>query len=213
MLLEGRHVRLEPAHPDHAEQLAASIARPEDEPLWTYRPDDRPRDVAGLRSRLAAMAASDQAAAFVIRPTGAGAQGWASLMRADPAAGSVEVGSILYSTALQRTTAATEAMALLARHVFDDLGYRRYEWKCDALNEASRRAAARLGFSYEGRFRHALVYKGRNRDTDWFAMTEADWRALRPAYDAWLAPANFDGAGRQSDPLADLVRAARLAAP
>ena len=101
--------------------------------------------------------------------------------------------------------AATEVIRLLAGHVFDDLGYRRLEWKLDSLNDASASAARRLGFRYEGRFRHAMVYKGRNRDTDWFAMTDDDWLSLRPAYDAWLAPDNFDGAGRQRTRLSDLT--------
>ena len=106
------------------------------------------------------------------------------------------------SSALQRTTASTESMYLMMRHVFDDLGYRRYEWKCDSLNEPSRRAATRYGFRYEGRFRNALVYKGRNRDTDWYSVTDEEWQHLRPAYEAWLDPANFDDQGRQRAPLA-----------
>ena len=112
-------------------------------------------------------------------------------MRADPANGTVEVGRILLGEPLQRTTAATEAMWLMARHVFD-LGYRRYEWKCDALNAPSRSAAARLGFTFEGVFRQALVTKGRNRDTAWFAMTDQDWPALTRAYERWLDPDNFE---------------------
>src|SRR4029077_12533738 len=114
----------------------------------------------------------------------------------------VEVGGNLLARSLQRTPASTEAMYLLAHHVFDALGYRRYEWKCDALNEPSRTAAARLGFTYEGRFRNALVYKGRNRDTDWYSVTDAEWQHLRPAYEAWLHPANFDDQRRQRAPLA-----------
>ena len=140
---------------------------------------------------------------------GAGkARGLATLMRVDASQGSVEVGGILYARSLQRTRAATEAMVLLMRHVFDDLGYRRYEWKCDSLNEPSRRAAARLGFRYEGRFRQAMVYQGRNRDTDWFSITDAEWRRLAPAYDAWLDAANFDADGRQRSSLSALTAAA-----
>jgi RimJ/RimL family protein N-acetyltransferase len=131
--------------------------------------------------------------------------GVASYLRLDHVNGSVEVGSIAYAAELQRTTAATEAMFLMARHVFDDLGYRRYEWKCDTLNEPSRRAAARLGFSYEGTFRNALVYKGRNRDTAWFSITDAEWPAIRSAFEEWLDPANHDDDGGQRAPL----RAAR----
>jgi len=123
--------------------------------------------------------------------------GYASYLRMEPAHGVIEVGNILLSPALQRTTAATEAMCLMARHVFDDLGYRRYEWKCNALNAPSRRAAERLGFSFEGIFRQHMVIKGQNRDTAWFAMLDSEWPARRAAFEAWLAPANFDGEGCQ----------------
>jgi RimJ/RimL family protein N-acetyltransferase len=136
-------------------------------------------------------------------------EGTASYMRTDVTIGTVEVGSIVYSPALQRSRAATEAMYLLARHAFE-LGYRRYEWKCDALNGPSRAAAGRLGFAFEGVWRNALVYKGRNRDTAWYAITDADWAALAPVYEAWLDPANFDAAGRQRVALSagtDAVRA------
>jgi len=111
------------------------------------------------------------------------------------------VGSIIYARRLQRTPITTEATHLLARHVFDDLGYRRFEWKCDSHNEPSRRAAVRLGFTYEGRFRHAMVYRDRNRDTDWFSITDAEWPAIRAAHERWLDPANFDPDGHQLTPL------------
>ncbi len=129
------------------------------------------------------------------------AAGLASYLRIAPAAGTIEVGHIHLAPALQRTRAATEAMFLMMRQAFD-LGYRRYEWKCDALNAVSRRAAERLGFTYEGTFRHHLVYKGRNRDTAWYAIVDADWPPVRAAYEAWLDPANFDRDGRQRRPLA-----------
>ena len=120
--------------------------------------------------------------------------------------GVVEVGGILLARTLQRTPASTEAMYLLAHHVFDALGYRRYEWKCDSLNEPSRIAAARLGFTYEGRFRNAVVYKGRNRDTDWFSITDTEWPRVRAAHEEWLDPANFDESGDQRTSLSDLTR-------
>jgi RimJ/RimL family protein N-acetyltransferase len=126
-------------------------------------------------------------------------------MRVDADNGVVEVGGILLARTLQRTQASTEAMYLLAHHVFDALGYRRYEWKCDSLNEPSRVAAARLGFTYEGRFRNAVVYKGRNRDTDWFSITDAEWPRIRAAHEAWLDPANFDESGGQRSSLSDLT--------
>jgi RimJ/RimL family protein N-acetyltransferase len=123
--------------------------------------------------------------------------GIATWLRIEHALGTAEVGHITYAASLQRTTAATEAMYLMAAHAFDVVGVRRYEWKCDSLNEPSRRAAARLGFSYEGTFRNALVYKGRNRDTAWFAITDDEWPGLRTAYERWLDPTNFDEHGHQ----------------
>jgi RimJ/RimL family protein N-acetyltransferase len=143
---------------------------------------------------------------FTISPRGRGPEGIATLMRVDAPNGVVEVGGILLARTLQRTPASTEAMYLLAHHVFDALGYRRYEWKCDSLNEPSRVAAARLGFTYEGRFRNAVVYKGRNRDTDWFSITDAEWPRVRAAHEQWLDPANFDASGRQLTSLSDLTR-------
>ena len=132
------------------------------------------------------------------------AVGVASYMRIDAGHGAIEVGHINYSPLLQRTRAATEAMYLMMQRVFE-LGYRRYEWKCDSLNAASRAAAQRLGFSYEGVFRQAVVYKGRNRDTAWYAMIDSEWPALREAYRQWLDPANFDAQGRQRLRLSDLT--------
>ena len=137
----------------------------------------------------------------IIDPANGGAVGVASLMRIDAPAGVIEVGGINYSPRLQRRPAATEAMYLLMRRVFDELGYRRYEWKCDALNAPSRAAAQRLGFRYEGLFRQATVYKGRNRDTAWFSIIDSEWPALRAAFEQWLDPANFDVDGRQRQSL------------
>ena len=118
-------------------------------------------------------------------------------MRIEPAVGVIEVGHIAYSPPLQRTTAATEAMYLMMRRVFDELGYRRYEWKCDALNAPSRRAADRFGFSFEGVFRQATMYKGRNRDTAWYSITDAEWPALKARFEAWLDESNFSADGAQ----------------
>jgi RimJ/RimL family protein N-acetyltransferase len=128
------------------------------------------------------------------------ATGLASYLRIEPAHGSIEVGHLAFSPLLQRTRAATEAMYLMMKHAFD-LGYRRYEWKCDALNAASRRAAERLGFTFEGIFRQAVVYKGRNRDTAWYSVIDREWPARAAAFEDWLAPANFDADGRQRRPL------------
>ena len=120
-----------------------------------------------------------------------------SLYRIDPDTGQAEVAAVIYARSLQRTPAATEATYLLMRYAFDGLGYRRFEWKCDALNEPSRQAALRLGFTYEGRFRNHMVTKGRNRDTDWFSVTSEEWPAVKLALQTWLQPDNFDEAGRQ----------------
>ena len=119
------------------------------------------------------------------------------MMRIDPANGSIEIGAVIFGVGLVRTPASTEAQRLLMGHVFDDLGYRRLEWKCDALNAGSRRAAQRLGYTFEGVFRQAMVTKGRNRDTAWFSLLDGEWPAVRERLDAWLDPANFDAAGRQ----------------
>jgi len=132
--------------------------------------------------------------------------GLASYLRIEPAVGVIEVGHIHYAPALQRSVAATEAMALMMCRVFDELGYRRYEWKCDALNAPSRRAAERLGFRFEGVFRQATITKGRNRDTAWYAIIDRDWPDIRTAFERWLDPANFDGDGRQRRRLGELIR-------
>jgi RimJ/RimL family protein N-acetyltransferase len=196
--LEGKGVRLEPIGLDHVDDLLAAVGSEDDEQLWTYLFWDRPRD----RDEMAAIVEHGMAdpgqVMFAIVPVETGrAAGFCSLMRIDPRMGSIEVGGITFGRQLQRSRAATEAMALLMRHVFDDLGYRRYEWKCDSLNAPSRRAAIRLGFIWEGRFRNAVVYKGRNRDTDWFSITDREWPRVRKALDDWLDDRNFDDMGRQ----------------
>jgi RimJ/RimL family protein N-acetyltransferase len=140
--------------------------------------------------------------AVIVRKTGRAA-GWVSWLRITPDAGTIEIGHIVYSPPLQRQTAATEALFLLIREAFQ-LGYRRVEWKCDALNAPSRAAALRLGFQFEGIFRQALVYRGRNRDTAWFSIIDSEWPALQSAFVAWLDPANFTPAGIQIRRLADL---------
>jgi RimJ/RimL family protein N-acetyltransferase len=151
------------------------------------------------------MAASEDPLHFAVVDLASGrAVGTLALMRIDAANGVVEVGHVMFSPHLQRTPLSTEAQYLLMRHVFDELGYRRYEWKCDSLNAPSRRTAQRLGFTFEGVFRQAIVTKGRNRDTAWFAVIDGDWPALRAAFEAWLAPDNFDADGHQRQGLAAL---------
>ncbi|MGH3346784.1 MAG: GNAT family N-acetyltransferase [Nocardioides sp.] len=207
--LTGRYVVVEPVGPVHAADLFDSLCGPDDASLWTYRAEEPPADVAAMGAWVDEWSARSDSLTYALVPTDTGrAAGVASFCRIDPEQGSIEVAAILYARSLQRTRAATEAIRLLAGYVFDDLGYRRFEWKLDSCNAPSAAAARRLGFRYEGRFRQHLVYKGRNRDTDWFAMTDDDWRSLRPAYDAWLAPKNFDEDGRQRRRLSDLTRVA-----
>ena len=193
--LEGRTVRLEPLAEDHLDDLAeAFLGHPE---LWTYSPFGPYADRDGIAAFVTGHLANRTHVPLVVAVDGR-AVGIECLMRIDPAFGVVEVGGIVLGPALQRTTASTEAAYLLARHVFEDLGYRRYEWKCDSLNAPSRAAAARLGFTYEGRFRQALVYKGRNRDTDWFSITDAEWPVVRAGLEAWLDPGNHGPDGQRA---------------
>jgi RimJ/RimL family protein N-acetyltransferase len=204
--LAGRYVDVVGlSHADVA-PLFDAICGPDDDELWTYRLVERPPTPHAMDTLVAGMLAHPTDVTFAISPRGRGPEGIATLMRLDAPNGVVEVGGILLARTLQRTPASTEAMYLLMHHVFDALGYRRYEWKCDSLNEPSRVAAARLGFTYEGRFRNAMVYKGRNRDTDWFSITDAEWPRVRAAHEAWLDPGNFDDAGVQRTSLSQLTR-------
>lgn len=199
--LLGRHVRLEPLQPGHADALYAAFSV--DDGVWDYLPYG-PFDRIGVRDWVAWASAQDDPAFHAIVTPHDGPLGVASWLRITPLHGSAEVGHINLSPALQRTVAATEAMTLMAAEVFA-AGYRRYEWKCNADNRASRRAASRLGFSYEGTFAQHMVIKGRNRDTAWFAMLDRDWPALAAAHAAWLSPDNFDAAGIQRQSLASLT--------
>lgn len=194
--LVGRTVRLVPLAIAHADDLFHALVEESSPRLWTYLASGPFDDRRSFDRYLRSVVEHPGLAAMAVVVDGT-ALGHECLMRCDPTNGTVEVGNIALAARLQRTTAATEAAYLLMRHVFDDLGYRRYEWKCDSLNEPSRQAALRLGFGHEGRFRQAVVYKGRNRDTDWFAVTDTAWPRLRTSYEAWLDPANFDGEGRQ----------------
>jgi RimJ/RimL family protein N-acetyltransferase len=182
----------------HGDDLYAAATSAGSDGLWTYLSfGPWPRRDA-FDAWLNALQASTDPFAFVLRETASGrAQGMASYMRIEPQHRVIEIGSIWYSPSLQRTRAATEAMYLLARHAFETLGYRRYEWKCNSLNEPSRRAALRLGFTYEGLFRQHMISRGRNRDTTWFSMLDAEWPARKQAFERWLAPDNFDADGRQ----------------
>ena len=197
-VLEAKGVRLEPIGPQHVDDLHAVLCGEDDEPIWTYLSWERPGDRDAMAAIVDHGRQDPGQVMYAIVPVETGrAAGFCSLMRIDPAMGSIEVGQIAFGRQLQRSRAATEAMALLMRHAFDDLGHRRYEWKCDSLNGPSRRAAIRLGFIWEGRFRNAVVHKGRNRDTDWFSITDREWPRVRAALDAWLDDRNFDAMGRQ----------------
>ncbi len=165
---------------------------------WTYLPYGPFDTPVALRNWMQTTCTGTDPLFHTILDAAGRPQGLASYLRIEPATGVIEVGHIHLAPALQRTAAATEAMFLMMARVFDGLGYRRYEWKCDALNEPSRRAAARLGFQYEGTFRKATHYKGRNRDTAWFSVTDDDWPALRGAFQQWLSPANRNADGGQS---------------
>lgn len=177
--------------------------------VWMYLADGPYAGEADFERALAEKEAGASALFFAILPETSGrAEGYASYMRMDPANGVIEVGNILLAPSLQRTIAATEAMYVMARHVFEDLGYRRYEWKCNANNAPSRRAALRYGFTFEGIFRQHMVIKGKNRDTAWFSMLDTEWPARKAAFEAWLDPVNFDAEGHQRKSLAQLSRCA-----
>jgi RimJ/RimL family protein N-acetyltransferase len=209
--MQGSHVLLRPIAADDAEALYAVSHPPKGEPsVWTYLPDGPYQSPGHLRQMLAWAETSEDPLYFaLVRLRDAHPLGWASYLRITPEHGVLEIGHIWFASALQRTTAATEAIYLLARHALDDLGYRRLEWKCNALNAASRRAAERFGFTFEGVFRNHQIVKGRNRDTAWYAIVESDWPAIRAGYDAWLAPENFDDDGTQRRPLGELIARAR----
>jgi len=203
--MEGRFCRLEPLNPDrHAAALFEADAADVDGRSWTYLAYGPFRTLADYRAWMGATCLGDDPLFFAILDLAGGmAAGVASYLRVTPAAGSIEVGHIHYAPRLQRSPAATEAMFLMMQWAFE-AGYRRYEWKCDALNGASRAAAQRLGLSFEGVFRQATVYKGRNRDTCWFSILSREWPALKQAFERWLDPDNFDTAGRQRQSLTSL---------
>lgn len=201
--MEGRLVRLERLDPArHAGGLFAAFTAPGSDGLWTYMANGPFEDLSAFRAFLDRSAESGDPFFFTIIDKRTGAPlGLASYLRIQPAHGVIEVGNITYAPALQRRPAATEAMHLMMRRVFGELGYRRYEWKCDALNAPSRRAAQRLGFTYDGLFEQAIVYKGRNRDTAWYSILDRDWPAIDRAMTSWLDPSNFDDGGNQKAPL------------
>lgn len=203
----GRSCRVEVLDPErHADDLHAANMLDTQSRIWTYMGYGPFESLDAYRKWADKVTKSHDPLFHAIIDIATGkAAGVASYLRVSPANGSIEVGHINYSPLLQRTRAATEAMYLMMERVFDS-GYRRYEWKCDALNARSRAAAQRLGFSYEGIFRQAMLYKGRNRDTAWYAAIDKEWPELREAFTRWLEPSNFEADGRQRQPLSALTR-------
>jgi len=194
--LKGRYGRVEKLKAEHVADLWKVFAGQDQ--VWTYIAANGPFAGAAEFSAFIAMrAAADDPYAYAIVDLSDRAIGYFTLLRIEPAMRVIEVGHVLYSPTLQRTPLGTEAQCLLARYVFETLGYRRYEWKCDALNAPSQRAALRYGFVYEGTFRQYMIAKGRNRDNAWFSMLDSEWPARRRNFERWLAPENFDGEGRQ----------------
>jgi RimJ/RimL family protein N-acetyltransferase len=196
--MHGRYVTLRPLSPDDADALWKCSR---DESVWAYLSYGPWRDAATYHAWVERAVTTDDPLFLTVLVDGE-PRGVVSYLRIDRDNGVIEIGHIWYAPSIQRTAATTEVTYLLARHVFDDLGYRRLEWKCNAVNARSRAAAERFGFAYEGTFRQHMVVKGGNRDTAWFALLDGDWPRVRAAFEAWLDPANFDTGGRQRRPLA-----------
>ena len=202
--IAGRFATLEPLSPDHVEGLRDAHLEDEAGAMWAYLPVG-PFDQAGYAAWVERNRILHDPLHFAVRMRDGRLGGTLSLMRMKPDAGSIETGWLTFAPRLQRTPESTEAVYLLMKWAFE-VGYRRFEWKCDAGNRASRRAAERFGLSYEGIFRQASVVKGRNRDTAWFAAIDSEWPRLQAAFEAWLAPENFDADGQQKQALSDLTR-------
>ncbi len=205
--LTGRFCRVEPVEPEqHGRDLFEAFSADREGRIWTYLPYGPFHTPGSLQDWLVQVSLESDPRFHAIVDTASGkAAGVASYLNIKPSTGVIEVGHINYSPSLQRCPAATEAMFLMMRRVFSELGYRRYEWKCDALNARSRRAALRFGFRFEGVFRNATIYKGRNRDTAWYSIIDSEWPAIERAFSQWLAPTNFDSSGRQKSSLSSLV--------
>ena len=208
--MQGRLCRLEPLSSSHASSLFSSHSLDREGRNWTYLPYGPFASLAEYTRWVEWAEAQQDPQFFAIVDDASGqAVGTASYLRIEPAMGVIEVGHLAFSPRLQRTPAATEAMYLMMRRAFAELGYRRYEWKCDSLNAPSVGAAKRLGFTFEGTFRQMHVVKGRNRDTTWLSIIDGEWPAIRRALEGWLAPENFDAAGQQRRRLGELMAEAR----
>jgi RimJ/RimL family protein N-acetyltransferase len=205
--LEGRVARIEPLDAaKHADDLWEASQHDSTGESWTYMAYGPFADLDEIRAWIEQVSKGNDPLFFAFIDTSTGKSvGWGTFMRIDTSMAVIEVGNIWMSPLLKRTSMATEIMHLMMKQAFD-LGYRRYEWKCDALNIPSRRAAERLGFTYEGTFRQAMQYKGRNRDTAWYSIVDHEWPAISSAQAAWLNPANFDDNGQQIQSLSNLIR-------
>lgn len=202
--MQGRYCRVEPMDPArHAEQLVEAF-REDDGRMWTYMAYGPFASAAEYTAWVSRYLAGDDPMFHTISDDSGQAVGAAAYLHLDPANGVIEVGHLAFSPRLQRTRAATEAMYLMMRRAFDELGYRRYEWRCHSMNAGSRRAAQRYGFTFEGVFRQAGVIKGRNRDTAWFSILDSEWPTIRAGFERWLDPSNFDAKGQQHRDLAAL---------
>ena len=209
--IEGRRCRVERLRPGiHARDLFDAFSEDTEGRNWTYLPYGPFGTRRALEIWMEGYCTGRDPLFFAVIDKGTGkALGWASYLNIRPDSGVIEVGHINYAPALQNSIAASEAMFLMMRAALTDCGYRRYEWKCDALNARSRRAASRLGFSFEGIFRNATIYKRRNRDTAWYSIIDSEWPKIQAAFESWLDPANFDSGGRQIRRLQEFIKNAR----
>lgn len=202
VVLEGRYARLEPLASNHAEALLAAVTVPDLAERFAYLPADPPLTVEAFRDWIGQQSKLSDPILFAVVDKATGrAGGWQQLMRIVPEHGVIEIGYVYWGPSIAKTRLATESLYLMARHVFEDLGYRRFEWKCNNRNEPSKRAATRFGFTHEGVFRQHMIARGENRDTAWFAMLDGEWPARKAVFERWLDPANFDANGRQKTEL------------
>ena len=204
-VLEGRYARLEPLAVQHAEDLFAAALAPGGAKRFDWLFEYPPKDFGEFAAWVQKVSTQPDLMLFAVIDEATGrALGRQALMRIAPEHGVIEVGSIWWGPAMARTRLATEALYLFARHIFDDLGYRRFEWKCNDRNAPSKQAAERFGFTYEGLFRQHMIVKGENRDTAWFSMLDSEWPARKAGFERWLDPSNFDAAGVQRERLSVL---------
>jgi RimJ/RimL family protein N-acetyltransferase len=198
IVLDGRYARLEPLGPQHAADLFAASSVPDAMQRFAYLPSDPPVSREALREWIVSQQGLADPIPYAVLDKSTGrAGGWQQLMRIVPKDGVIEIGYIYWGPELARTRVATEALYLFARHIFEDLGYRRFEWKCNNRNEPSKAAAQRFGFTFEGVFRQHMIVKGENRDTAWFSMLDSEWPTRKAGFERWLDPDNFDADGQQ----------------